>query len=92
MHRPRSMPLIAAALAMSLAGCVSVSRSPALNEQAGASISRQIAPACPTPTDLDRMKAIAAYLETAPPGPGLDVLSTEWERLDAAARTCRGEG
>lgn len=91
MHRPRSMPLIAAALATSLAGCASGSRSPALTEQAGASIGQQIARACPTPTDVERMKRIATYLETAPPGPGLDAIATEWERLDAAARKCRGE-
>jgi hypothetical protein len=38
------------------------------------------------------MKQIATYLETAPPGPGLDAIGTEWERLDAAARKCRGDG
>jgi hypothetical protein len=63
-----------------------------VSERAGASIGRQLAPACPTPTDVERMKQIATYLETAPPGEGLDVLATEWERLDEAARACRGQG
>lgn len=89
MPRPRSTPLIVAALATLLAGCASGLRSPALTERAGASIGRQIAIVCPTPTDVERMKQIATYLETTLPGPGLDALATEWERLDAAARTCR---
>lgn len=91
MHRPGSMLLIVALLAMSLAGCVSASRSPVLDSRAG-DIGRQIGRACPTPTDIERMKRIATYLETAPQGEGLDDLATEWERLDAGARACRGQG
>lgn len=76
---------------MSLAGCVSASRAPVAGDTPAA-IGRQLARTCPTPTDLARMREIAAYLETAPEAPGLDALSTEWERLDEAARKCRGQG
>lgn len=48
-----------------------------------------IAPRCPTPTDDTKAGKIATYLEVATEDPGLDVLATEWERLDNGARICR---
>ncbi|MEW5422635.1 hypothetical protein [Amorphus sp. 3PC139-8] len=74
---------IAAALAMSLAGCASGS---------GTAADRTaLAGLCPAPTPPDRLRAIADYLERAQPDPGLDVLATEWERLDDGVRILRGE-
>ena len=50
-----------------------------------------MAPICPTPTSDGNARQIAGYLESAPPAAGLDVLATEWERLDDGARICRGK-
>jgi hypothetical protein len=74
--------LIAAALPMSLAACVSVSPPNVVDE---ASLGR----ICPMPTPPDRLEAIAEYLDTAQPSRGLDVLATEWERLDEGVRKAR---
>ena len=48
------------------------------------------APACPTPTDAAKIRAIEAEIERAiKAGASPDALATEWERLDQAARICR---
>lgn len=49
-----------------------------------------LAQVCPMPTPEGRLVQILDYLESAPASPGLDVLATEWERLDDGAQTCRG--
>ena len=95
----RSTPLIAAALMMSLAGCVTASRdegslvlkaaAPAATAAANAERRGKRAPACPTQTDDAKAERIADYLEMALPDPGLDALATEWERLNDGAGTCR---
>ncbi len=51
-----------------------------------------LAPLCPLPTPPAKIAGIerelvAAIAANASP----DTLATEWERLDAAARICRGE-
>ncbi|SPL65330.1 hypothetical protein OHAE_1197 [Ochrobactrum soli] len=45
--------------------------------------------ACPAPTPASRQQAILDYLEQAAPSKDLDVLATEWERLDEGARRAR---
>lgn len=83
MRRTQMTAAIAAALAMSLAGCVTGSP-PAADRAALAALA-------PAPTPPDRLRAIADYLERAAPDPGLDVLATEWERLDEGARILKGQ-
>jgi hypothetical protein len=65
---------------------------PALEASRGRTIGQQLAPACPTPTSDGNAGRIATFLEAAPTSPGLDLLSTEWERLDQGARACRSGG
>ena len=84
MHSIRTIWPIAAALPMLLAACVSGSGPNVADE---ASLGR----VCPAPTPPARLEAIADFLEVAPPSPGLDVLATEWERLDQGARKARGQ-
>lgn len=48
-----------------------------------------MASTCPTPTSGEKVERVAAYLERTKPDANLDVLATEWERLDDGARTCR---
>lgn len=88
MTMPKSLPLIAAALTMSLAACTTGSRDPeGVLLNAGARI---IQPACPTPSDKARMTRILAELDGARlKGADVSALATEWERLDAQARVCR---
>ena len=81
---------------MSLQGCANGSlTAPALTgssaeaEAAKGERQKKLAPICPTPTDDIKSGKIADYLEKATPDPGLDTLSTEWERLDDGSRTCR---
>lgn len=68
-------------LPMLLAGCVSVS-SPVADK-------KELGKVCPAPTTTVKAKTILHYLETAPPSIALDVLATEWERLDEGARRVR---
>lgn len=81
------------ALLASLAGCVGASvTAPALtgNPQA---IAAKLARACPTPTPAMKLNAIAdelAALAARGDIAAVDVLASEWERLDEGARTCRG--
>lgn len=54
-------------------------------------VTRTIAPACPMPTAGGKLRAIEAELDAAiKAGASPDTLATEWERLDDAARICRG--
>lgn len=46
---------------------------------------------CPLPTPRPRLEAILEYLEGAEPSAGLNVLATEWERLDEGVRKARGQ-
>lgn len=52
----------------------------------------KLADIVPLPTPPDKLQSIANYLEKAPADPGLDVLATEWERLDEGVRIARGKG
>lgn len=54
-------------------------------------VTRTIAPACPSPTSAAKLRAIEAEIEAAiKAGASPDALATEWERLDGAAKICRG--
>lgn len=75
--------LIAVALGMLLAACVSTSAEKPVADKS------EIARACPKSTGKDKLLAIALYLETAPESPGLDLLATEWERLNDGAKSCK---
>lgn len=76
MRSVKTTTLIAAALMLSLSGCVTALPSPTAN-------------ICPWPTPRPKLEIIADYLNRAPADPGLDTLATEWERLDEGARICR---
>jgi hypothetical protein len=94
MRRHKTTPLIAAGLAAFLTGCETLPGESALavNEPGSLlAVARAIAPACPAPTAAARLRAIQAELEAgikARAAP--DALAEEWERLDQAARICRG--
>ncbi len=93
MLKQRSMPWIAAALLTLLTGCGNVSRinqmQPVIMDDTKAARQMAMALMCPTPTDGSKAAKIATYLEGAKPDPNLDVLATEWERLDDGSRSCR---
>lgn len=85
------MPLV-----MVLAGCATVSAplstTPALvgTEVQIRTVVRRV---CAEPTDADRRRQILAELDGLDAAGMLDrvdVLATEYERLDSAARACRG--
>jgi len=59
------------------------------NEFRAVTSSEALSGLCPAPTPPARLATILQYLETAPPSDGLDVLATEWERLDDGARKAR---
>lgn len=77
---------------MSLAGCTTTSslNLPATGQADKAARVKAEAPRCPTPTDGKKKATIAKYLDKAVPDPGLDTLSTEWERLNDGSQICRG--
>lgn len=90
MHKHKLMHTIAALLVMLLVGCVKDSPNDKLVLTGPKeTIRAKRAPACPTPTPNAKAATIAGYIESAQPAPGLDTLSTEWERLDDGARACR---
>ena len=84
MSSTRMTLLIVAVLPTLLSGCVTASGPVATMSD--------LARVCPAPTTVVRQKAILRYLESAPPSSDLDVLATEWERLDDGARKARGSG
>ncbi len=82
------MQLIVVTLVMSLGGC-GVAYNLAAPE---VGVRKQLAPLCPTPTPTSKFSKIASELEDAiSKGSPPNALSTEWERLDEAARKCRGQ-
>jgi len=97
MRRPRITPPLAAALALFLTACgtgpgrIGLAPAPEFWIAPPAAPNRTaFAPACPTPTDAARLAAIEAEIAAAiKAGAPPDILSTEWERLDEAARICR---
>lgn len=98
MIRRKTIQLSAAALLTFLAGCASGPGPMALavNEPGfdatKIATQRTIAPACPTPSSAEKLRAIEAEIEAAiRAGAAPDALATEWERLDEAARICRGQ-
>lgn len=91
MSRLKSMPLIAATLLMCLGACTSASKGLAVPDTAPSARRAMLAPLCPTPTSAARLGKIAGEIDRAVAASvSPDVLATEWERLDAAARKCRG--
>jgi len=66
--------------ASDVAGCVTVS---------GPQTELAMGLVCPAPTPTARQKAILDYLVKAAPSTGLDVLATEWKRLDEGVRKAR---
>lgn len=97
MTRRKTIQLSAAALLTFLTGCASGPGPMALavNEPGfdatKIATQRTIAPACPTPSSAEKLRAIEAEIEAAiRAGAAPDALATEWERLDEAARICRG--
>ena len=90
MRKPKPTLLIAAALLMCLSACASVTGA-ALPNSAPQARRAQLAPMCPTPSNSASLAQIEGELSRAiaakvPP----NVLAREWERLDEAARKCRG--
>jgi hypothetical protein len=73
---------IAALLLTLVAGCVSVP---------SATVSDTARAICPTPLTASQALRIADALDNLPPGADLDALATELERLNDAARICRGQ-
>jgi hypothetical protein len=63
--------------------------------EAAAEVKRQTSSfslACPTPTSDGNRRKLAGELEaTIVAGVPPATLATEWERLDAGARACRGQ-
>ena len=97
MIRQKTMLLSAAALLVFLSGCANVPGPMALAvhepgfDASKLATQRTIAPACPTPSSAAKLRAIEAEIEAAiRAGAAPDALATEWERLDEAARICRG--
>jgi hypothetical protein len=45
---------------------------------------------CPTPLSGAQLVRIADALDRLPPGPDLDLVAAQLERLDDGARICRG--
>lgn len=74
-------------LMLCLTGCNAASKLAAPN----LTVRKQLAPICPTPTSSTKFGKIAGELAAAiQKGVPPNTLSTEWERLDEAARKCRG--
>ncbi|WP_026784292.1 hypothetical protein [Pleomorphomonas koreensis] len=84
---------IAAALLACLPACAELATErPALTGEAS-QIREGLARACPRPTTEKQKAAILAELESLDAAgmiARVDMLATEWERLDAGARACRG--
>lgn len=90
MRKPKSTLLIAAALLMCLGACASVTGA-ALPDSAPQARRAILAPICPAPSSSTSLTKIEAELDRAIAAKvSPDVLAREWERLDEAARKCRG--
>jgi hypothetical protein len=97
MRKPRITLPIVVALVMCLSACaagpgrIGIAPEPEFwSTPAKAEPKTAFAPACPTPTDAARLRAIEAEIERAiKVAVSPDTLATEWERLDEAARICR---
>lgn len=85
MRRRTTMPWIAAGLLASLGGCAAVPVGPAIDRATLAAI-------CPVPTRWTRDEAVevADTLDRAGDERGIGRLAAEWERLNDAAKICRG--
>ena len=91
MSRLKSTPLIAVILALSLSACASGTSGAALPDAAPSARRAVLAPMCPTPTPGTKLARIEVELDRAIAAKlAPEVLATEWERLDEAARKCRG--
>jgi hypothetical protein len=82
MLRNGTTTLIAALLLTWLAGCVTGRETTTLHD------ARAI---CPTPLTASQALRIADALDALPPGDDLDAIANHLERLDDAARICRGQ-
>ena len=87
------MTLASVALTVFLTGCETF-KQPALSGNSQ-SIRASLADICPTPSNLTPAQAgqVADALEAVPPEhvPGIEILATEWDRLDQGARICQGK-
>lgn len=91
---PRTlMTLVCAVSILCLAGCETF-KQPALtgNDQ---SIRRALASICPTPSNLTPAQAgqVADAIESVPHENtrGIEILATEWDRLNEGARICKSK-
>ena len=86
------MTLVSVPLIVSLAGC-ELFKQPTLTGNAQ-SIRQSLADVCPTPSNLTPEQAgqVADALEAVPPEhvAGIEILATEWDRLDRGAQICKG--
>jgi hypothetical protein len=88
------MGWIAPALAACSIGCADTATVRLALTGEAAEIRAGLARACPRPTPEKQKAAILAELESLDASGMLtrvDTLATEWERLDAGARACRGK-
>lgn len=79
-------------LALSASGCATAPDAPRA-ALTGATISRKLAPACPTPTrwsPAERM-VVGVFIGLHSEAPAMQLLAPEWERLNDGAKACRGE-
>jgi hypothetical protein len=81
MRRQRTTLPIAALLLTWLAGCVTGRETTTLHD------ARAI---CPTPLTASQALRIADALDALPPGDDINIIANHLERLDDAARICRG--
>lgn len=80
-------------LGLSLSACAAMQQ-PSVPGSAPA-IQRNLSPICPTPSNFtaEQSELIAEALDHLPPNvvEGVELLAIEWDRLDTAARLCRGD-
>lgn len=79
MIRSGTTRLIAAMLTLSAAGCVTAP-----------SVTETRASVCPRPMNATELRRAADALDALPRGASLDYLAQQLDRLDVAARICRG--
>lgn len=87
------MTLASVALTLFLVGCETF-KQPALSGNSQ-SIRASLADICPTPSSLTPAQAgqVADAIEAVPAAnaQGIEILATEWDRLDNGARICQGK-